>query len=281
MLRTGLARVRDGAWKTAQLRSLQQTGAQCRPLPTPFPFGQWTRTLSANVWVRADLGSGGKLAVPVRAGSTVSDLIEEIAINSQCQALLVEGSTPETRVEDALRRGFVINVGGRDVWLEESENCAEAQQLALGPASIPAWVLPRAAFQERVGGMEAVNRLEANGLIYTSKVSPDRVVLHPDFIRARFTGPLPRADPFHELERRPARPWRDVAVRWAMLAGVTTVQGVLFYMTFFYLSWDIVEPITYFVGSTTNLLALLWYIKTSSSLSYGSVLRRTCWQQGR
>ena len=39
---------------------------------------------------------------------------------------------------------------------------------------------------------------------------------------------------------------------WGGLAGVMAVWGVCFRLTFWELSWDVMEPITYFIGSGTG-----------------------------
>lgn len=41
-------------------------------------------------------------------------------------------------------------------------------------------------------------------------------------------------------------------VLWGGLAGVMAVWGVCFRLTFWELSWDVMEPITYFIGSGTG-----------------------------
>ncbi len=39
---------------------------------------------------------------------------------------------------------------------------------------------------------------------------------------------------------------------WGGLAGVMGVWAVCFRLTFWELSWDVMEPITYFIGSGTG-----------------------------
>ena len=39
---------------------------------------------------------------------------------------------------------------------------------------------------------------------------------------------------------------------WAGLASVMAVWGVCFRLTFWELSWDVMEPVTYFIGSGTG-----------------------------
>lgn len=39
---------------------------------------------------------------------------------------------------------------------------------------------------------------------------------------------------------------------WGGLAGVMAVWAVCFRLTFWELSWDVMEPITYFIGSGTG-----------------------------
>lgn len=45
---------------------------------------------------------------------------------------------------------------------------------------------------------------------------------------------------------------RSNLVLWFGLAGVMAVWGVCFRLTFWELSWDVMEPITYFIGSGTG-----------------------------
>lgn len=62
-------------------------------------------------------------------------------------------------------------------------------------------------------------------------------------------------------------------LRWGITTSVVGLYSYLFYLTYSYLSWDIVEPITFFVASGLSLMGYFWWLLTSSDLSYSSVLR--------
>jgi len=49
-----------------------------------------------------------------------------------------------------------------------------------------------------------------------------------------------------------------------MTAGV----GFYAYLTFDYLSWDIMEPVTYFTGEAVVLLAYFWWLSTNTEFQY-------------
>ena len=52
-------------------------------------------------------------------------------------------------------------------------------------------------------------------------------------------------------------------VLWGGLAGVMAVWGVCFRLTFWELSWDVMEPITYFIGSGTGKPVLLQQLRSA------------------
>lgn len=57
--------------------------------------------------------------------------------------------------------------------------------------------------------------------------------------------------------------------------GVLAAQwGLLFRLTYWELSWDVMEPIGFFAGGVTTLLTYLYYIQTSRDFSYSDAHER-------
>ncbi|KAL3136315.1 hypothetical protein ABBQ38_005579 [Trebouxia sp. C0009 RCD-2024] len=61
---------------------------------------------------------------------------------------------------------------------------------------------------------------------------------------------------------------RSNLVLWGGLAGVMAVWGVCFRLTFWELSWDVMEPITYFIGSGTGIAFYLYFLATQREFAY-------------
>jgi hypothetical protein len=57
-------------------------------------------------------------------------------------------------------------------------------------------------------------------------------------------------------------------VMWAAAAAITGGAASYFYLCYFYFSWDIMEPVTYFTGLGFGTLSYYWWAATSSELDY-------------
>eukprot|EP00051_Salpingoeca_urceolata_P003524 m.58420 g.58420 ORF g.58420 m.58420 type:complete len:371 (+) comp12865_c0_seq1:415-1527(+) len=72
----------------------------------------------------------------------------------------------------------------------------------------------------------------------------------------------------------------DKAVRrsrlqgYATLAGLCTGLGFFARLTWWELSWDIMEPVTYFVGYTTSMGCLAYFVLTSRDFGYEKLAER-------
>jgi hypothetical protein len=81
------------------------------------------------------------------------------------------------------------------------------------------------------------------------------------------------------LDMQKANIKRRAAIRGKLFAwlgfGVLASQwGLLFRLTYWELSWDVMEPIGFFVGGFTTLLTYLYYIQTSRDFSYSDAHER-------
>lgn len=61
---------------------------------------------------------------------------------------------------------------------------------------------------------------------------------------------------------------RSNMLLWGGLAGVMGVWAVCFRLTFWELSWDVMEPITYFIGSGTGIAFYLYFLITQREFAY-------------
>lgn len=61
---------------------------------------------------------------------------------------------------------------------------------------------------------------------------------------------------------------RSNMLLWGGLAGVMAVWAVCFRLTFWELSWDVMEPITYFIGSGTGIAFYLYFLVTQKEFAY-------------
>jgi len=107
--------------------------------------------------------------------------------------------------------------------------------------------------------------LHDTGIVFWDK-SRDLILVRPynayDYMEKRMTSSS------HSKKENSAG-----AVRWGIAASVLGGSGFLFYLTYFYLSWDIVEPITFFVGSSLSIVGYFWWLFTETPLQYNRILR--------
>lgn len=61
---------------------------------------------------------------------------------------------------------------------------------------------------------------------------------------------------------------RSNMLLWAGLASVMAVWGVCFRLTFWELSWDVMEPVTYFIGSGTGIAFYIYFLVTQREFAY-------------
>eukprot|EP00249_Psilotum_nudum_P013254 c24241_g1_i1 orf=320-1132(+) len=126
---------------------------------------------------------------------------------------------------------------------------------------------------------EFVKALDAAGVVFIFR---GKVYLHPqqvaDLVANAFPLPLPSENDLHfqqlqrlrrkreEIDKAAQRKVRSVL--WSGL-GVLTIQTALFIrLTFWELSWDIMEPITFFVTSGGFIVCYAYFLITSREPTY-------------
>lgn len=70
-----------------------------------------------------------------------------------------------------------------------------------------------------------------------------------------------------ELVESSAKSWASASTT-ASFVAMTAGVGFYAYLTFDYLSWDIMEPVTYFTGEAVVLLAYFWWLATNTEFEY-------------
>lgn len=58
---------------------------------------------------------------------------------------------------------------------------------------------------------------------------------------------------------------------WAGFGGLTGVFGLYLYLTYVELSWDIMEPVSYFTGGAVVTLAYAWWCATKKEYEYENI----------
>ncbi|KAK4741131.1 hypothetical protein SAY87_024719 [Trapa incisa] len=126
----------------------------------------------------------------------------------------------------------------------------------------------------------------------------DKVYLHPDKIvdLVRKAVPLPLAltpedDPIREELKKLQAMKQEIdalahkqvrCILWSGLGFTVLHIGLLFRLTFWDLSWDIMEPITFFCASAGLVIGYAYFLFTSRDPSYEDVMQRLfCSRQKR
>jgi hypothetical protein len=52
------------------------------------------------------------------------------------------------------------------------------------------------------------------------------------------------------------------------VAGLMAGSGVYYWLTYIYLSWDLMEPVTYFTFNFFSVVAYFWWFRTNTNYSY-------------
>ena len=66
---------------------------------------------------------------------------------------------------------------------------------------------------------------------------------------------------------------------WAGLASVMAVWGVCFRLTFWELSWDVMEPVTYFIGSGTGDKGIVVLARCCNTWRLPSAHNQAAWSK--
>lgn len=70
-----------------------------------------------------------------------------------------------------------------------------------------------------------------------------------------------------ELETQRAARALPNAQKWVALTGITSFYGTLMYLVWDVYSWDVMEPITYFIGFTAVLANSFYHTITKKVMS--------------
>ncbi|KAL6769429.1 hypothetical protein ACKKBG_A30975 [Auxenochlorella protothecoides x Auxenochlorella symbiontica] len=81
------------------------------------------------------------------------------------------------------------------------------------------------------------------------------------------------------IERSVAR--KHHLARWGGLAFLTLPWAILFRLTYWELSWDVVEPIGFFLTGLTTILSYLWYMHHRAEFTWSEMHQRMIsgWEQ--
>mmetsp|Transcript_18801 Transcript_18801/g.22934 ORF Transcript_18801/g.22934 Transcript_18801/m.22934 type:complete len:433 (-) Transcript_18801:179-1477(-) len=97
-----------------------------------------------------------------------------------------------------------------------------------------------------------------------------------DFSDSKFRSNINCVSELHELEANKekaemlARKRADQYFNAGLIISVTGVS-ILFYSTFFYLSWDIVEPVTFFISYGFSIAGYFWWFLSGTQPKYGAI----------
>ncbi|GAB4814847.1 hypothetical protein N2152v2_001893 [Parachlorella kessleri] len=75
-----------------------------------------------------------------------------------------------------------------------------------------------------------------------------------------------------QLRRRVA--WQRSAFKWGGLALLSAHFGIFFRLTFWELSWDVMEPVAFLVSSFSGIIMYAWFMRTSSEFSWSDAEQR-------
>lgn len=132
------------------------------------------------------------------------------------------------------------------------------------------------------------NALHSAGLIIKAG---DVVYLHPKDITTALTDVLPHQptllrEKLHildskiailETEKKNIERKAESRSRLAGYAGFALLLaqwGILFRLTYWEFSWDVMEPIGFFVGGGTAILSYAWFLQTNRDFSYSDAHQR-------
>lgn len=74
------------------------------------------------------------------------------------------------------------------------------------------------------------------------------------------------------IEARAGR--RARLANWTFFGALATQWAVLFRLTYWELSWDVIEPVGFFMGGTSTMLSFAWFLRTSREFSYEALHKR-------
>mmetsp|Transcript_19598 Transcript_19598/g.32233 ORF Transcript_19598/g.32233 Transcript_19598/m.32233 type:complete len:310 (+) Transcript_19598:1163-2092(+) len=204
------------------------------------------------------------LVVGMDGFSTVGELIESLELETKSN-VSVSLAGKSTNLGDALLQGFVLNVDSHCLRVYNPE-----VGLKLGTSKRDKVVaLIHKTSEEGIDVSDLCDKLQIdesylNSLDRLRFIYWDRV-----HNRVYMDDACVACNKYHAVyDVEP----RLRAVRWGLATGVLSVSGALFYLTFFFLSWDIIEPITYFVGSSVTITGYFWWLCFHSDLGLSTIV---------
>jgi len=90
---------------------------------------------------------------------------------------------------------------------------------------------------------------------------------------AETEGKLAILDEQYSAIQRRAR-LRSRLLNYTFMAALTVQWGLLFRLTYWELSWDVIEPVGFFVGGLTTLASYAWFLKTRQDFTYEAMYNR-------
>lgn len=67
---------------------------------------------------------------------------------------------------------------------------------------------------------------------------------------------------------------RSQLANYTFFAALAAQWGILFRLTYWELSWDVTEPIGFFVGGLASMGSLAWFLKTRQDFSFEAMHQR-------
>jgi len=67
---------------------------------------------------------------------------------------------------------------------------------------------------------------------------------------------------------------RVTALQWVGLAVLLAQWSLFFRLTFWELSWDVMEPVSYFAGGSVVIGAYIYFMMTQRDMSYETMMQR-------
>lgn len=67
---------------------------------------------------------------------------------------------------------------------------------------------------------------------------------------------------------------RSTLLNWGFFGFLTAQWGLLFRLTYWELSWDVIEPVTCFLGGFTSLASYAFFLSTRRDFSYEAMTNK-------
>ena len=68
--------------------------------------------------------------------------------------------------------------------------------------------------------------------------------------------------------------WRVKAINYSVFGALVMQWAVLFRLTYWELSWDVMEPVGFFTGGLTSVASFAWFLKTRQDFTFETMHNR-------